>query len=115
MKHAFESVVFWTVVAALMLSLVSAVSKASEREHDHQTINNIIQKDGNQGKNVLLGMLIACRLNAVRAALFEGRWWTWCGGTDKRSALEAGDFSIKIEMVDVVNRLRDGRQFGVAP
>lgn len=76
MKRSLECPTFCVFMAFVALTVVFSVSQASEP--DHQTINNI-HKHENQGKGVLLGMLLACRLNATRAALFEGRWWTWCG------------------------------------
>lgn len=71
------------IVVAVFTILFHFAASASEREPDHQrnrsTINNVVHKHENQGMHVLLGMLLACRLNAARAALIEGRWWTWCG------------------------------------
>lgn len=79
MKHMLDSIAFWVFMAVFTTTLVIAVSQAKAGEPDHQTINNIIHKDENQGKGIIIGMLLACRLNAARAALLEGRWWTWCG------------------------------------
>ena len=66
------------IAIAICTILFHLAAKAGERE-DHQTINNIYRKHEDGGKGVLLGMILACRLNAARAALFEGRWWTLCG------------------------------------
>lgn len=68
------------IAIAICTILFHLAAKANERE-DHQTINNILHNHDREdtAKGILLGAVIACRLNAVRAALFEGRWWTWCG------------------------------------
>lgn len=62
---------------------LSAGASEREREPDHQTINNIfnVHKHDREDtvKGIILGFVITCRLNAVRAALFDGQWWTWCG------------------------------------
>lgn len=83
MKQNFINAVSMIALAIVMLCAVFAISRANagerEKDHDHKTINTIVHDHDDKGKGVVLGIIIACRLNAVRAALFEGRWWTWCG------------------------------------
>ena len=86
MKQKFINAVSMIAFAIVMLCAVFTIGRANagEREHgDHQTINTIVHDHDDKGKGVVLGIIIACRLNAVRAALFEGRWWTWCGEAKK--------------------------------
>lgn len=84
MKHAFESAVFWAVMAALMIALVSAVSQASEKEREHEhnnrPINNVIvNHDDNQlGKGIAIGVLATCGLRSLYYGLKDNRF-TWCG------------------------------------
>lgn len=89
MKQKFINAVSMIALAIVMLCAVFAISRAnaSEKEPDHQTINNISHDHSDLGKGVILGIILACRLNAVRAALFEGRWWTWCGEDRKTEPL----------------------------
>lgn len=73
MKRSLECPKYCVFLAFIALTLVFSVSQASER--DHQSLADI---DG-AGKVAVISLLVACRLNAVAAALIEGRWWTWCG------------------------------------
>lgn len=76
--------IFFSVVLSLIFTFsVYASEGPVNTEPDHQTINNIVNVHKHDRedtvKGIILGFVITCRLNAVRAALFDGQWWTWCG------------------------------------
>lgn len=75
------------VVIAVVTILFHLSAGAREERHDHQTINNIVNKDDdNMWKGVAIGILVTC----VSRSLFYGikdKRWTWCGEDRKPEPL----------------------------
>lgn len=113
MKHAMHSPM--VVIAIIAMTLVFSASQASERDHG-DTQNPFTASHHHKdlrgedvAKGVVLGFVATCGIRLAVVRINDSRW-TWCGGADQRAAREADDFAIKIEMVDVVNRLRIDHQ-----
>ena len=75
------------IAIAVTFILFHLVAGASEREPDHQTINNIVNKDDdNLWKGVAIGILVTCVSRSLYYGIKDSRW-TWCGEDRKPEPL----------------------------
>ena len=87
MKQKFINDVSMIALAIVMLCAVFAISQANagerEKDHDHQTINDIVRHEHNDlGKGIAIGILATCGLRSLYYGIKESRW-TWCGEPKK--------------------------------
>lgn len=68
------------IAIALYTIVFHLVAGASEKEHDHQTINNIVHKHEHNdlGKGIAIGIIATCGLRSLYYG-FKDKRWTWCG------------------------------------
>ena len=85
MKTSFV-VIIAIAITAILFHLVAGASGKEDR-HDHQTINNIINKDDdNLWKGVAIGILVTCVSRSLYYGIKDSRW-TWCGEDRKPEPL----------------------------
>lgn len=109
----FNRIIPWVVVF-ITIALLNVAAQASERDHgDTQNPFTAAHFHKNLrgediAKGIAVGVIATCGFKLFVARVNEKRW-TWCGGGERQAAREAGDYSTKTEMADIVNRLRDER------
>lgn len=92
-NHTIQYVVLAAAIA-LFLLFASHTVQAGEREHgdtqnpfDHYHKN---MRGEDVAKGVVVGVFLTCVFKLVVARVADKRW-TWCGGENKSSAIEAED------------------------
>lgn len=112
-RCVFNRVIPWVIVF-VVIAVLNTVAHASGRD-DGDTQNpfttahyhkNLRGED--VAKGVVVGIIAACGFKLVVVRVNQNRW-TWCGGGERQSTLEADDYSTKTEMAGIVNRLHDER------
>lgn len=69
-------VILAIAITAILFHLAAG---ASERQTDHQTINNVVNKDDDRlWQGVAIGILVTCVSRSLFYGIKDSRW-TWCG------------------------------------
>ena len=112
-RRIFNRIIPWVVVF-IAIALLNVAVQASERDHgDTQNPFTAAHFHKNLrgediAKGIAVGVIATCGFKLVVVRVNQNRW-TWCGGGERQSALEAEDYSTKTEMAGIVNRLHDER------